>query len=76
MNLIFKSPQVCPECHSMDIIHDYEKIESYCGNCGIILINNDFITLSDISYLYKLEEKEKEAQKEKESINQNGESKK
>lgn len=68
MNLIFKTPPECPECNSKNIIHDFERVESYCANCGLILKNNEFITLSDILYLHELEEIGKEAQEEKESV--------
>lgn len=68
MNLIFKTPPECPECNSKEILHDFERMESYCANCGLILRDNKFITLSDIKYLLELEEKEREAEKENDCV--------
>ncbi|HJJ62798.1 MAG TPA: transcription initiation factor IIB, partial [Methanocorpusculum sp.] len=33
---------VCPECGSKQLVHDYERAELVCQNCGLVL-DDDFI---------------------------------
>ena len=33
---------ICPECSSQNLIHDYEKAELVCGDCGLV-IDADFV---------------------------------
>lgn len=33
---------VCPECGSRQLVHDYERAELVCQNCGLV-IDDDFI---------------------------------
>ncbi len=33
---------VCPECESRQLVHDYERAELVCQNCGLV-IDDDFI---------------------------------
>lgn len=32
----------CPDCNSQNLIHDYERAELVCGNCGLI-VDADFV---------------------------------
>ena len=50
----------CPECESKNIIEDLSKMESYCADCGLIVVNNDFLTFNDIKYI---QEKQREKMK-------------
>jgi transcription initiation factor TFIIB len=36
------SESVCPECGSRQLVHDYERAELVCQNCGLV-IDEDFI---------------------------------
>ena len=32
----------CPECSSQNLIHDYERAELVCGDCGLV-VDADFV---------------------------------
>ncbi|MBQ4415876.1 MAG: transcription initiation factor IIB, partial [Methanomicrobium sp.] len=32
-----KTKTVCPECGSRQLVHDYERAELICQNCGLVL---------------------------------------
>jgi transcription initiation factor TFIIB len=35
----------CPECGSRQLVHDYERAELVCANCGLV-IDKDFIDMN------------------------------
>ncbi|MCW7077725.1 MAG: transcription initiation factor IIB [Canidatus Methanoxibalbensis ujae] len=30
----------CPECHSRNLVWDYERAEMFCGDCGLVIAEN------------------------------------
>ena len=53
--LIYNKGQVfCPQCASSDIKHDYKRCESYCNDCGLVCIDNNFINGAGVK-LYEIE---------------------
>ena len=30
----------CPECHSKNLVWDYERAELFCGDCGLVIAEN------------------------------------
>lgn len=43
----------CPECGSEDLIHDFEKEEIYCQECGLVL--SKFVTIAEYDERTKAE---------------------
>lgn len=47
MNLL-ENKIKCIECKSKNLIKDYKKQEIYCGDCGLVLIDNTLPNLNDL----------------------------
>lgn len=67
MNIIKYPENECPECNSKSefFIIDYERGEEvYCSSCGCVLIDNSFLSISQLEYLLNKEYEEKLAEME------------
>lgn len=45
MNIILKPFNCCPECLNLNLITDLERLEVYCSNCGLVVKDNEFLTI-------------------------------
>lgn len=43
MNLLIKN-KLCPFCFSSDIIHDEHHALYFCGDCGLVVIDETILT--------------------------------
>ena len=59
MNIIISHDYVkyCPECFSSNLIHDFHHAQIYCGDCGLVVMEQVYSNLDNSNYT---EEREKE----------------
>lgn len=62
MNIIISHDYVkyCPECFSSNLIHDFHHAQIYCGDCGLVVMEQVYSNIDNSNYT---EEREKELKK-------------
>ena len=62
MNIIITHGHVryCPECFSSNLINDFHHAQIYCGNCGLVVMEQVYLHTDNPHYT---DEREKELKK-------------
>lgn len=65
MNIIISDGHsiYCPQCFSNNLIRDFHHSEFYCGDCGLVVMDNSFSLTSEINNYDYVENREKELYK-------------